>query len=78
MLRALHVEGCGFANNAGHDEREPGSQLLHRAADDRMRLGLMPALQDGTERPTGTAHLYQQESTQQRAAETFVHGFRTH
>ncbi len=57
MLRAVHVEGCGFAKQRRHDEREAGGQLLHRAADDRMRFGLMPPLQDGTERPAGRSRI---------------------
>ena len=58
-----------------HGEREPRRQLLHRAADHRMRLGLMPSLQDGAERPAGAADLQQQEAPQQRTAEAFVHRF---
>ena len=64
-----------LGKNRGDDERQSGGQLLHRAAHHRMRLGLMAALQDGTERPSGAADLQQQEAAQQRPAETLTHGF---
>jgi len=56
----------------GYGEREAGGELLHRAADHGMRLGLMAALQDGPQRPAGAAELQQQETAQQRTAEAFL------
>ncbi len=59
-----------------HGEREAGGELLHRAAHHRMRLGLMTALQDGTQRPAARSQACSSRKPRsKRTAETFLHRF---
>src|SRR5580704_7329589 len=61
----------GLRKQSRHRKCQAGGQLLHGAAYYWMRLGLMPALQDGTQAPASTAEFDQQEATHQGTAETF-------